>query len=85
MRFGKSDQDKWEENQRRLADMYGKWFTKFAFLPTRMDDGVWVFWEEYEWEYSIKAFYNHYLDEYTYHDRKKIVKKVKGRSLRPDG
>ena len=47
MRLGKTYLDRFKEDQKHLESLYQKKFTSFAWFPTRMDDGQWVWLEDY--------------------------------------
>lgn len=61
MRFGKTYTDRHKEDQKHLESLYQKRFTSFAWFPTRMCDGQWVWLEDYTWTYDIACIGSCYI------------------------
>ena len=63
MIFGKTYSERYKEDQERLKELHGKWFYSFAWLPTEMSNGEWVWLEKYQWRYDIsKNKWGTYVD-----------------------
>lgn len=53
MKFGKTYHEKYKEEQNYLSSLHQMRFTSFAYLPTKMGNGRWVWLENYHWKYNI--------------------------------
>lgn len=78
MKLGKTYHEKYKEEQEYLASLYQKKFTSFAWFPTKMEDGRWVWLETYEWSYNINKHYATYSWTFSeYYKTKKALEKNK--------
>ena len=53
MIFGKTANEKYEEKQSKLKSLYKEEFTTFAWIPTQVWDGRFIWLQSYKYSYLI--------------------------------
>ena len=68
MTFGKTDEEVGIAKQKKLAALYDKEFKAFAWLPTKLGNGSYIWLEDYQYTYYIykEQYSNQYWADRTF-------------------